>query len=235
MSRFSIDYNELDEVYEFDKHLAGKHDQSSHANNRQSKTGFTYFQSTNKPKTIQDIIAINNSLELQEFTKNHFKLDNAYSPEVVAAQNYYVGLDENTLVMNEALRLDKTPAENVAMIDEWTNSSEALADVRVYRGVILPAEVHERMQVGATFTDKGFQSTAINREQTAMYMKVRQADGAIGDRVTLRIDVPKGQKVAHGGQGEIVLPRNLEMKVISRDITDKGSIVLAMEILNGNS
>ena len=30
MNRFSVDYNELDEIHHFEKHLAGKHDQSTH-------------------------------------------------------------------------------------------------------------------------------------------------------------------------------------------------------------
>jgi hypothetical protein len=151
------------------------------------------------------------------------------------ARDKYVADDAATLSMNGNLRAGKKPTARALSIDAMVEQGVIRQDVAVWRGSVLPAELHSELQVGAEFTDMGFQSTATSRSTSEFYADTRLADGAQGDKVMFRYVLREGQVAANVDYGEVVLPRGSRMRIIGRTVGADGVVRIDAEvILNGH-
>ncbi len=178
-----------------------------------------------------DVLAESQSPEVRDWVKSHFTSDKTLTPEMKKIRANYIIEDDNTLRINKELRDAIETDPDIEGLDTWTTSESVTAPVRVYRGLVLSPEAHEKYQVGSTFVDKAYTSTAVNRNQILHYLAVRKNAGAVGDRVEFRINLDVGQPMGIADMGEIVLPRNTEFEVLKRTETESGMVIIQIRPL----
>jgi K+/H+ antiporter YhaU regulatory subunit KhtT len=102
-------------------------------------------------------------------------------------------------------------------------------NVMLYRMAVLSPDSIRKLRVGAVMRDRAFQSTGLAVSDAMAYADVRlEQSNERGKKVVLfNMRVPKGSNAVDVGYGEVVLPRNTEMKIIGirrEKITHYGDI-----------
>jgi hypothetical protein len=118
MNRFSVDYNELDEVYEFGKHLSGQHDQSTHGT---GKVGIDSTKDLDKLFRTGSVINLDTQARIQKMNEQDISAGRAYGDnalKLVAEQQGFTG----------------TP-KTVATVADLKKLQEAEGGTIVYRGL----------------------------------------------------------------------------------------------------
>lgn len=145
------------------------------------------------------------------------------------ARDRYVVADTPTLEMNRAMR--ESPPPYSAGVTKRIREANYLtqgtldADTILTRTMALTTEDIDKIQPGAIWESKGFQSTEVGL--SSPYNRSNQLPGTYHTKVTIR--APKGTHAADVGYGEIVL-RPGRMKVVSRHFV--GDVLeVVMEII----
>ena len=197
-----------------------------------SKAAYDKFKSQLKGTFMSsDVLAESQSPEVREWVKSHFTSEKTLTPEMKNIRAKYIIEDDNTIRINKELRDGIETDPDIGGLDTWTTSESVTDPVRVYRGLILSPEAHEKYQVGSKFVDKAYSSVAVNRTQILHYFMVRKNAGTAGDQVEFRINLDVGQPMGIADMGEIVLPRNSEFEVLKRTEPEPGRIVLEIRPL----
>ena len=149
------------------------------------------------------------------------------------ARDRYVVADDPTLEMNRAMREGPPPypAGITARIREANFLTEGVLeqDTILYRNMALTVEDIDKIEPGAVWESKGFQSTQLG--QPSPYNRTRN-DGTIQTEVIIR--APKGTHAGNVGYGEVIL-RPGRMRVVSREFVanDQGGVLkVVMEIIS---
>lgn len=159
-----------------------------------------------KPKVIE-LEALSGADNLDEATAEilgQLKEQNAawttaITPRDKSTIEYYTS--HGSTPMNQVLRgtWDKSipvPAETKRAVTSMTQIVErsTLPDsYRVYRGALLPESVRKQLVPGASFVDKGFMSTSMNKQIAT------GVAGKVEDSVLFDLTVPAGSKAAFVG------------------------------------
>lgn len=148
------------------------------------------------------------------------------------ARDRYVVADIPTLEMNAAMRQGPPPypAGITSRIREANYLTEGVLeqDTILYRNMSLTVEDISKIEPGAVWESKGFQSTQLG--QPSSYNRTRN-NGTIQTEVTIR--APKGTHAGNVGYGEVIL-RPGRMRVVSREFvpSDQGGVLkVVMEII----
>lgn len=138
----------------------------------------------------------------------------------------YVVADTPTLSMNRNLR-GKNPriTQRIKNADEMCASGSVKKDVGVFRGAVLPKEMLDKLSVGSTYVDKGFQSTDLSMSMAKFYAESRQNSGGAGVLTLLKMTLKEGLNAVDVGYGEIVVQRNANMKVTGKSEADGYTII----------
>jgi hypothetical protein len=149
------------------------------------------------------------------------------------ARDRYVVADTPTLEMNAAMREGPPPypAGITSRIREANYLTEGVLeqDTILYRNMSLTTEDISKIEPGAVWESKGFQSTQLG--QPSSYNRTKPTGGRIQTEVTIR--APKGTHAGNVGYGEVVL-RPGRMRVVSREFVpnDQGGVLkVVMEII----
>lgn len=151
------------------------------------------------------------------------------TPAYDAGRDLYVVNDGATLKRNRALRAGRSPSPAVIKIDKMIAESTVKQNVMLYRMAVLSPDSIRKLRVGAVMRDRAFQSTGLAVSDAMAYADVRlEQSNERGKKVVLfNMRVPKGSNAVDVGYGEVVLPRNTEMKIIGirrEKITHYGDI-----------
>lgn len=203
-----------------EKHLAGKHDQSTHAG---SKNNTAFVQ----PKIVKTVDEI-------PLTKTHFTKEN--NPELSSTIKAYCSTDYG--FVNNGLRGPRNANHIVVSqdnpdfirmrddLDKAMNLSPTLSEpIQVFRGI--PEDYGNTLEIGKIYSDKGFSSVSLDK-------KIADGFSPYGTtRTTLRMTIPKGQKVfvptlfgiGKKSEKEIILPRSTPFKVVSVETNEYGKFI----------
>jgi len=150
------------------------------------------------------------------------------------ARDRYVVADTPTLEMNAAMREGPPPypAGITARIREANFLTEGVLeqDTILYRNMALTVEDIDKIEPGAVWEAKGFQSTQLG--QPSPYNRTGKNAGTIQTEVVIR--APKGTHAGNVGYGEVIL-RPGKMRVVSREFVanDQGGVLkVVMEIIS---
>jgi len=152
--------------------------------------------------------------------------------EARTARAKWVLDDKKTLQRQRALRSGKPPSEEDLLIDNLVNNSKVLRDTEVFRGAILKPSIANKLVAGFSFTDKGFMAQDFTGGNEAkFYLSQRTAKlGKEGDvPVLMRGVLSAGSTGVDVGVGEMVLPRNTTVNVLSREIQPDGTVLVNVE------
>ena len=203
-----------------EKHLSGQHDQSTHAGGK----GGQMSAQPKQIKSVQDI----------PFAKSHFTQDD--NPELRDVIKGYTTTTYN--YVNNGLRGPRN-AQHVVVsqdepkfveirdgLDKAMNLSPALSEpIQVFRGI--PETYGDTLEIGKTYSDKGFSSVSLDK-------KIADGFSPYGTtRTTLRMTIPKGQKVfvpnlygvGKKSEKELILPRSTPFKVTGIEINEFGKFI----------
>lgn len=158
----------------------------------------------------------------EQFYKLVFGVESADSeyrqntPAYEAARDLYVVNDDATLKRNRALRAGRSASPAVIKIDKMIAESTVKQNVMLYRMSVLSPDSIRKLRVGTIMRDRAFQSTGLEVNDAMTYVDTRlEQSSERGKKVVLfNMRVPKGSHAVDVGYGEIVLPRNTEMKII---------------------
>lgn len=165
----------------------------------------------------------------QKFYKEFFG-GSPNTPEFNELRDEYVVADTPTLSMNRNLRGSRPRmTQRIKNADEMCAQGEVLKDVGVYRGAILPKEMIDKVEIGSTYIDKGFQSTDLSLAMAKFYAETRQRSGTTGIPTILRMTLKTGLNAVDVGYGEIVVQRNSNIKVTGKS-EDDGWTILDVEV-----
>ena len=144
----------------------------------------------------------------------------------------------------EEYDLDTTrPFETIQLLDSAFSNSALQEDEVVYRGVHMsPEELQAllNLEVGSTIKDTGYLSTTTNLTLAQEYAeRINGTGGNIGPKegnkaVIYRIKALKGTPATQNqdlerGEDELILARNLNLKITGISKTSKGVVVLDVE------
>lgn len=162
-----------------------------------------------------------------------YKYESFATPEEARkARAKWVLDDKKTLQRQRALRAGKPPSEEDLLIDNLVNSSKVLRDTEVFRGAVLKPTIANKLVAGFSFTDKGFMAQDfVGGREAKMYLDSRTAKiGKEGDvPVMMRGVLRAGTTGVDVGVGEMVLPRNTTVNVLSRETQPDGTILVNVE------
>jgi len=175
------------------------------------------------PKTGADVLGVVQSSAMREYMDSALTEKAIPRQEDVRLQNKFGHDDDALLNLNSALR-QGAPHEDAAELDNWVSSQKTTRPISTYRGLVVPKEVHENWVPGSKFIDKGFAFTSPYKPAASLYGQARQHLGAEGDRVILQYDLPAGHPATNANFGEMVLPRETEMSVVSRKTGTNGTV-----------
>lgn len=167
----------------------------------------------------------------QQATSTHGEWAKGLSKEQGKALDTYIGEDYKDV--NKSLRDGKNPANHPGLVEHMDAAIAAAPplphDAVMYRGI--GPGLAKQLQPGATFEDKAYVSTSINRHVAENF-----AEDAM-----IEMHVPKGTKAAavdamHPGQGdksenEYILPRGSKFKVTGRRRGEGGNDIITMELV----
>lgn len=146
-------------------------------------------------------------------------------------RDLYVVDDDATLRLNKALREGRATASQEAKakrLDDFIARGTLDEDGMVFRGAVLDDDTLASLQPGARMVNKGFQSTG-QEDIARTYVNARARDTA-GNRVIFDIEAKAGQNFGVMDGTEWVLPRNTEMRVISRSVDKDGITHVRVEL-----
>ena len=146
----------------------------------------------------------------------------------------YVVADTPTLKMNRHLREGGKPNVRSREADKMTKSGTIIKPFGVYRGAVLSQEIVDSLKVGASFSDKGFQSADVTRSGAEFYARQRKEKlrGGTGELVTFRMTLTTGLNAVNVGFNEIVIKRNSNMKITGKNKVDN-VWVIDVDVTNG--
>lgn len=173
-----------------------------------------------------------NAWESGRFSINYRYASFDTPEEARKARAKWVLDDKKTLQRQRALRAGKPPSEEDLQIDNLVNSSKVLRDTEVFRGAILKPTIANKLVAGFSFTDKGFMAQDfVGGREAKMYLDSRTAKiGKEGDvPVMMRGVLRAGTTGVDVGVGEMVLPRNTTVNVLSRETQPDGTILVNVE------
>ena len=160
---------------------------------------------------------------VQNWYKKHFNEDKGENFDSLRTK--YVVADTPTLKMNKQLREGGGATQRVRDADKLTSMGTVREDVGVYRGAVLPKELLNTIKVGTSFTDKGFQSTDVDKKSAKFYAETRKEDGARGELVLFRLTLKKGLNAVDVSYGEIVVQRNAKVTVTKKTKSAEYTII----------
>jgi hypothetical protein len=159
----------------------------------------------------------------KEFFDKHFEKNQ--NEDFDRLRDKYVVADAPTLKMNKQLREGGGLTQRVKDADALCATGVVKEPVGVYRGAVLPQELINTIKVGASFTDKGFQSTDVDKSSAQFYAKSRKEDGTQGELVLFRYTLEKGLNAVDVNYGEIVVQRNAKVNVTKKTKSGEYTIV----------
>lgn len=133
----------------------------------------------------------------------------------------YVVPDELTLKTNAGLRRTGRVTTKVQRFDEMVAEGTVIAPTRVHRAAVLSSEQVGKLEVGASYVDRGFQSTAMDRGGAEGYLDIRAAN-ITGEKVIFDYDLQPGVHAVNVGYGEIVVQRSAKVSITG--VSKKGDI-----------
>ena len=184
------------------------------------------IQADPKAKKMQgeiDAIWEKTQTNKNEFFDEHFEKNE--NEDFGRLRDKYVVADEPTLKMNRQLREGGGLTQRVKDADALCAAGVIKERVGVYRGAVLPQELLSTIKVGASFTDKGFQSTDIDKSSAKFYARSRKEDGAQGELVLFRYTLEKGLNAVDVNYGEIAVQRNANITVTKKTRSGEYTIV----------
>jgi hypothetical protein len=107
---------------------------------------------------------------------------------------------------NEQLRL-------VGLLDKELQAARVREPIELFRGVAVSSDQLPEFQVGRAFIDSGYQSAALTKQNALEYAGLRSSE-SLSEKVIYRIQLRGGESGANIEGDEILLPRNLEFKVV---------------------
>jgi hypothetical protein len=137
----------------------------------------------------------------------------------------YVVADTPTLKMNKQLREGGGLTQRVKDADALCAMGVVKERVGVYRGAFLPKELIDTIKVGTSFTDKGFQSTDVDKSSAQFYARSRKEGGAQGELVLFRYTLEKGLNAIDVSYGEVVVQRNATITVTKKTKSGEYTII----------
>jgi hypothetical protein len=148
-----------------------------------------------------------------------------------AVRDEYVVPDELTLKTNAGLRRTGRVTTKVERFDEMVEQGTVIAPTRVYRAAILKPEQVTQLEVGSSFVDRGFQSTATWKGGAEGYMDTR-ASNITGEKVLFEYDLQPGTNAVNVGYGEVLVQRSATVSITG--ITKQGDVtVVRAEVSKG--
>lgn len=124
----------------------------------------------------------------------------------------YVVPDELTLKTNAGLRRTGRVTTKVQRFDEMVEQGTVVSPMRVHRAAVLSPEQVSKLEVGTSFIDRGFQSTATTEDGAQMYLDIR-AGKIEGSKVLFQYDLQPGIHAVNVSYGEVVVQRSAKVSV----------------------
>jgi len=184
------------------------------------------IQADPKAKKMQEAVdAIWKKMQTNQnkFYDEHFEKNE--TEDFDRLRDKYVVADTPTLKMNKQLREGGGLTQRVKDADALCAMGVVKERVGVYRGAFLPKELIDTIKVGTSFTDKGFQSTDVDKSSAQFYARSRKEGGAQGELVLFRYTLEKGLNAIDVSYGEVVVQRNATITVTKKTKSGEYTII----------